>query len=188
MYASVFGRKVAVRKVSVKFFVGLVLLLVSAVGYVYFLRTEDTSAVGNLSALRQSDPVQYLENVRHAKGFHTYVAEFRKLYGYDHLKREVPVFLLGRWALYSQPKRVGDQFIAENCSNALVLEDGHIKGTGNVKGDYRVRYRISGSGVEASLGKGKVMPISLVSYDMDLHHIVVTLPGQKAPLYGYLCK
>ena len=187
MVASVFGRRVAVRKISVNFLVGLALLL-SALGYVYFLRVEDADAVGNLTELRHSDPVHYLENIRHQKGFHAYVAEYTKTNGYEHLNREVPTFLLGRWALFDQPKRVGDQFIAEDCSNALVIEDGMVKTAGAKAAAYPARYRIDGDTVEAHLGGRNIMSISLVSYDMDLHHIVVTLPGQTKPSYGYICK
>ncbi len=168
--------------------VGALVFLALALGYIYFLKLEDESAVADLTNMRQNDPVQYLEDVRHRKGFDAYLAQFSSNYGYDHLTHDVPAFLLGRWALFSQPQRVGYQYIAEECFNYLAIEDGEIRAKGKFQADYPARYRISGSTVVADIGHGRTIPISLVSYGMDLHHIVVTLPGQDKPLYGYLCK
>jgi hypothetical protein len=166
---------------------GLVLLAL-ALGYIYFLKFEDESAVVDLTKMRQNDPVQYLEDVRHRKGFDAYLAQFSSSYGYGDFRQDVPAFLLGRWSLFKHPQRVGYQYIAEECFNYIAIEDGAIKVRGNFQASYPARYRISGRTVEADIGKGQILPISLVSYGMDLHHIVVTLPGQKNPRYGYLCK
>jgi hypothetical protein len=187
MTAMIFGRRRNVRKLSINVIVGLA-LLVLGLGYIYFLKFEDASAVADLTTLRQNDPMKYLEDVRHRKGFDAYLAQFSNSYGYDHFTRDVPPFLLGRWALFDQPQRVGYQYIAENCINFLAIEDGEIRAKGKFQADYPARYRIAQSTVEADIGDGRIVPISLVSYGMDLHHIVVTLPDRPKPLYGYLCK
>jgi hypothetical protein len=175
------------RKISVNL-VGALVILVLALGYIYFLKIEDANVVADLTTMRQNDPVQYLEDVRHRKGFDAYLAQFSSTYGYGDFRQDVPAFLLGRWALFSQPQRVGYQYIAEECYNYLAIEDGVLKAKGKFQASYPARYRISGTTVVADIGDGRTIPISLVSYGMDLHHIVVTLPGQTKPLYGYLCK
>ena len=188
MTTTLFGRRISTARLWIFFLVG-VLLTGLAAGDIYFLKVEDAKAVATLTHLRKTDPADYLEDVRHHQGFRTYLAQVRQKYGFDRFNRDVPMFLLGRWALLDQPKRVGYQYIAEDCSRFLAIEDGEIKLRGNhLHADYPARYRISGSTVEADLGGGTVLPISLVSFGMDLHHIVVTLPRHKKPLYGYLCK
>ena len=187
MTTSIFGRKRSARKISANLFVGLVVLMLGF-GYIYFLKVEDANAVADLSQLRHEDPVRYLENVRHQQGFGTYLAKLEQRYGYQGFKRDVPPFLLGRWALFDQPQKVGYQYIAEDCSDYVAIEDGTIKVRGETETAYPAKYRISRSTVEADIGAGKTLPIQLVSYGMDLHHIVVMLPGQKKPRYGYICK
>lgn len=187
MSASIFGRKRSARKIATNLLVGCFVLLLGF-GYIYFLKVEDANAVADLSQLRQSDPVRYLENVRHQEGFRTYLAKVGQNYGYERFQRDVPPFLLGRWALFDAPQRVGNEYIAEDCGDYVAIEDGAIKVRGGMKADYPATYRISQSTVEADVGAGKTLPIKLVSYGMDLHHIVVTLPGQDSPRYGYLCK
>jgi hypothetical protein len=187
MTTSIFGQKRSAKKISTNLLIGLVVLLLGF-GYIYFLKVEDAHAVADLSQLRHADPVRYLENVRHQQGFGTYLAKLKQNYGFEHFKRDVPPFLLGRWALFDEPQRVGYQYIAEDCSDYVAIEDGAIKVRGETEAVYPATYRISRSTVEADVGTGKALPIQLVSYGMDLHHIVVTLPGQQKPRYGYICK
>ncbi len=187
MTTSIFGQKRSARKISTNLVIGLVVLLLGF-GYIYFLKVEDANAVADLTQLRHEDPVRYLENVRHQQGFSAYLAKLEQNNGYTRFKPDVPPFLLGRWALFEQPQKVGYEYIAEDCSNYAAIEDGAIKLRGETDAVYPAQYRIAGSTVEASVGAGKVMPIQLVSYGMDLHHIVVTLPGQQKPRYGYICK
>ena len=187
MTTSIFGQNRSARKISTNLLVGLAVLMMGF-GYIYFLRVQDANAVADLVQLRHEDPVRYLENVRHQQGFNTYLAALEQNYGYTRFQRDVPPFLLGRWALFDQPQKVGYEYIAEDCSNYAVIEDGMIKLRGETDAAYPAKYRISGTTVEADIGTGKALPISLVSYGMDLHHIVVTLPGHQKPSYGYICK
>ena len=165
-----------------------ILVLAAGTGYIYFLKLKDQETVENLSVLRQHDPVHYLQEVRIHEGFERYLAEYSATHGYNHFSDEVPDFLLGRWALFQQRQRVGYHYIADDCSTFLGIEDGQIKAVGEVQANYPAQYRISGSMVEADIGSGVIVPIELVSYGLDLHHIVVTLPGHPQPFYGYLCK
>jgi hypothetical protein len=187
MTTSIFGQKRSARKISTNLVIGLV-VLVLGFGYIYFLKVQDANAVADLTQLRHEDPVRYLENVRHQQGFSTYLTTLQQNDGYEHFKRDVPPFLLGRWALFDQPQKVGYEYIAEDCSDYVAIEDGAIKLRGGKDAAYPAKYRISRSTVEADIGAGKAMPITLVSYGMDLHHIVVTLPGEQKPRYGYICK
>ena len=164
------------------------LILLVCIGYLYFLKLKDEETVAGLEAMRRSDPVHYMQEVRVLEGFDAYLKEYSEANGFNHLTRQVPDFLLGRWALFHERQRVGYHYIADDCSTFLGIEDGEIKAVGDIQADYPARYRISGSTVEAEIGEGVIVPITLVSYGTDLHHIKVTLPGQPGPLYGYLCK
>lgn len=166
---------------------GILILLVSA-GYIYFLKLKDEETIAEINALRTSDPVHYLREVRLLEGFDAYLQEYRATHGFNHFSRQVPDFLLGRWALFNERQRVGYHSVSEDCSTFLGIEDGEIKAVGSIQADYPARYRMSGSTVEADIGSGVIVPISLVSYGTELHHIKVTLPGHPEPLYGYLCR
>lgn len=183
-----FGRsRRAMRRQSAKF-VAVAAIIVLSVGYIHFLNVQNRDAGSKLQTLQKTDTAHYLESVRQSEGFVAYLREFTRYRGYDTFHKEVPPFLLGRWALFSTPQKVGYQFIAEDCINFLAIEDGEMRAAGDLTGSWPVQYRVAGSSVEAKLTDGSVLPISLASYGMDLHHIVVTLPGETAPHYGYLCK
>ena len=186
--SSLLGRKRPFGKKFWPYLVVALVLIVLGAGYVYLLQVEDKQAVTELEQIRENDPVHYLEDVRERKGFQAYLAEVQSKYGFDKFQTNVPTFLIGRWALFDQPKRVGYQFVAEDCSNFVAIEDGKLKVVGVEPAEYPVKYRIAGSTVEAQLADGKIVPIDLVSFGMDLHHIVLTLPGHTKPQYGYLCK
>lgn len=187
MFASTVGRKSKPRNLSSYLIIGLLVLLAGA-GYIYFLKLKDDEVLTRLSTLRQNDPVHYLQQVRLLEGFDAYLSEYSATRGFNHFQRQVPDFLLGRWALFDEEQRVGYHYIADDCSTFLGIEDGEIKAVGEIQADYPAQYRIAGSTVEAQIAEGMVVPISLVSYGSDLHHIEVTLPGRGAPSYGYLCK
>lgn len=188
MASSVFGRKIRLSNKLRAYLIVALITIALGIAYVFLLRFEDREAVTDLALIQQKDPVHYLESVRQHKGFAAYLEAVTEKYGFDTYQNNVPNFLIGRWALFDQPKRVGYQFVAEDCSNFVAIEDGEIKVVGNSPAQYAAKYRISGSAVEALLADGKVVPIELVSFGMDLHHIVLTLPGRTAPQYGYLCK
>lgn len=187
MASTIFGRRNRPRRIWSIVIAGVISLLLLG-GYIHLLQMENRDVVVELTDMRQSDPVHYLEAVRERKGFLTYLSELRARDGYDQYQSVVPPFLLARWAMYDQPKRVGYQYVAPDCSNFMAIEDGKIKLVGHKNVEYPVRYRISGATVDARMDDGKVIPIRLVSFGMDLHHIVVQLPGNAKPVYGYLCK
>lgn len=186
MFASNSVKTPGPRKIVTYVIAGILTMLLGT-GYIYFLKLRDERTVTDLYQLRQLNPMRYLHEVRLHEGFQAYLKEYAVYQRYDSFQRTVPDFLLGRWALFEQPQRVGYHFISDECSTYLGIEDGEIKAVGKYRADYPARYRITDSTVEADIGDGKTMPIKLISYGMDLHHIVVTLPGQDKPLYGYLC-
>jgi hypothetical protein len=187
MLASALARRNKPKNISTYLIYGTLILLMGA-GYLYFLKLKDEETVASLSKMRQTDPVHYLQEIRLLEGFDAYLKEYSEANGFNLLTRQVPDFLLGRWALFPERQRVGYHYIADDCSTFLGIEDGEMKAAGDIQAHYPARYRISGSTVEAEIGEGVIVPITLVSYGTDLHHIMVTLPGQPGPLYGYLCK
>jgi hypothetical protein len=167
---------------------GAVLLVLAMGAYVFFLNVEDHKLAQRDATLARTDPAQYLNEMRTTRGFATYVAEFTRVYGFDHWRKSPPPFLLGRWALDTEPRRVNDEYIPTNCIDALVVEDGWLKTTGTAPSERHVTYRIVGNTVEARAANGTTIPIRLVSYDMNLHHVEVSLPGHSGTLYGYECR
>lgn len=163
-------------------------IFIMAVGYVYFLHVENREIAVAEAERRQNDPVGYLSEIRLSQGFYHYLAAFRRVYGYDRFQQAVPPFLLGRWSLYAAPQRVTDEYVPPTCADSIAIEDGRIKTYGKHARNWSVTYRIVKSTVEARTAGGTMLPIRLVSYDVNLHHIEVTLPGDHKPLYGYLCR
>ncbi len=167
---------------------GAVLLILAMVGYVFFLNVEDHQLAQRDQTLARTDFASYLEQLRTTKGFAAYVTAYNQAYGYDSWHKDVPPFLLGRWALDAKPRRVNDEYIPTSCIDSLVIEDGWLKTLGSAPSQRPVTYRIVGDAVEARATNGTTIPIRMVSYDMNLHHIEVTLPGRSGVLYGYQCR
>ncbi len=168
--------------------VGAVLLILAMGAYVFFLNVEDHQLARRDATLARTDFARYLEQLRTTKGFAAYMAAYSEAYGYGSWHKDVPPFLLGRWTLDTKPRRVNDEYIPTSCIDALVIEDGWLKTLGASPSQRQVTYRISGDTVEARAANGTTIPIHLVSYDMNLHHIEVTLPGHTGTRYGYQCR
>ncbi len=168
--------------------IGAVLLVLAMAGYMLFLNVEDRQLAQRDQTLARTDFARYLEQLRATKGFAVYVAAFSKAYGWDSWQKDVPPFLLGRWALDKRPRRVNDEYIPTSCIDALVIEDGWLKTLGSSQSARTVTYRIDGDTVQARASNGSIIPIKLVSYDVNLHHIEVKLPGYTDTLYGYQCR
>ncbi len=167
---------------------GAVLLVLAMGAYVFFLNVEDHALAERDATLARTDPAQYLNQLRTTRGFAAYVTEFTPAYGYDHWQKAAPPFLIGRWALDSKARRVNDEYIPTSCIDALIIEDGWLKTTGASPSERQVTYRIVGDTVEARASSGTTIPIRLASYDMNLHHVEVSLPGHTGTLYGYECR
>ncbi len=162
-------------------------LLIAAGGYVWVLKTKNRAVAERFVRLEHKDVRAYLSHVRQTRGFTTYVGEFAKLRHYDAWQEDAPPFLVGRWALFEEPQRVSENYFPEVCRDAVEIEDGRFKHLLRRIETHKARYRIKDGRVVVRLGDGKTVPVGLASYGTALHHIVVTLPGDRER-YGYLCK
>ena len=163
---------------------GLAALVFFGVYFVALMHAE-RRAEQTYSKLRERNPDTYLEKIRQVRGFHIFLREFSTLKRYDLSHAEAPPFLIGRWALFDQPKRVGDAYVPPTCLNNITIQDGHIKvGTKT----YAVRYVMQDSAVMARGKSGPPIIIEPVGYGSHLHHLEVVMPDGKGLHYAYLCK
>jgi hypothetical protein len=163
-------------------------ILVVFAAYLVFLTYAERQAEAHHAALRATAPDRYLEETRQALGYDHFLQEFRELKGYDAWHETVPSFLLGRWALFDEAKRVSDLYFPASCLDAVAIEDGRIKLLGENAASHAAEYRLDGNTVTARLADGRELPIRLVAYGVRLHHIELTPPGYEKAVYGYLCK
>ncbi len=166
---------------------GTLVAVVCIAAYASFLGYEEQRVRAHFAELRATDPERYLAEFRRVAGFTPFLAEFRDLEGYDRFRSEVPAFLLGRWALFTEPKRVGDLYAADICTEAVSLETGVMRVSGPHPGTYPARYRLDGDRAVLRVGDREV-PVRLVSYGLFLHHIELVPPGYDRIRYGYLCR
>lgn len=162
-------------------------LLVAAGGYVWLLKYKNQAVAEHFDQLERNDLRAYLSHVRMTRGFGTFVAEYAKLRHFEGWKDDAPSFLVGRWALFDEPKRVSENYFPDVCLNAVEIEDGRFKHMLKHTEIHKARYRIENDHVVVRLADGRTVPVMLASYGTALHHIVVTLPGDHKR-YGYLCK
>lgn len=166
---------------------GALIAVVCITAYASFLDYEEQRVRAYFATLRANDPERYLAEFRRVAGFAAFLAEFRDVEGYGRFRPEVPAFLLGRWALFAEPKRVGDLYAADICTEAISLETGVMRVSGPRPGTYPVRYRLDGDRAVLQI-KGGEVPVRLVSYGLFLHHIELVPPGYDSLRYGYLCR
>ncbi len=167
------------------------ILVIAAVllgGYLLLLNHEEQVMEDYYDTLRRENVELYLMKVRQAHGFRTFLKEYLTIHDYGTPKVEVPPFMVGRWALFAEEKRVSDAFLPESCLNSLEIEDGQVKRLGETTTRYPAAYTMSGSTLTAHLDTDETMAIKAVGYGSHLHHIEVTLPGENAPRYGYMCR
>ena len=174
---------------------GLFILLGVAllVGYVFLLEHEERTMDAYYSDLRDSNPARYLTEIRQAHGFQVYLDEYLALNDYKTPTTDVPPFLIGRWSLFEEEKRVGDDFIPSSCLLSLEIEDERLKLLSEDKTVFPVAYTMDGDIATAHRPDGAPVLIQVVAYGSHVHHIEVqNLPGVPAsadgPLYGYLCR
>ncbi len=170
------------------YFLSTVAILTLIAGYVVFLQYEENRMERYYASLRSTQPAVYLSKLAQLRGFDTYLKEFASLRSYEQPQDRVPPFLLGRWALFQTEQQVGDHYFPDACLSGAEIEDGTIRLFGEYKGGYQVQYKIAGGKVEAVLDNGDVILVTPQAYGAHLHHIEIALPGQQAPLYGYICK
>lgn len=156
--------------------------------YAWFLGYQEQRVRASFAELRNSNPELYLNEIGKVVGFERYLAEFRVLKGYQVHREDVPSFLLGRWALFPDPKRVSDVYFAETCIDSIAFEDRLVRISRETTTLHEARYRLQGSTVSVRIADFGEMPVELVSYGVRLHHIELTPPGASGRRYGYLCK
>lgn len=167
---------------------GIAVTVLAFAAYVVFLSYANRSAKAHYAQLRDTHPDLYLSEIRKALGFDHFLSEFRTMKGYDKVRETVPPFLLGRWALFAEPKRVSDLYYPATCLNSIEIEDGKVRMLGAHAATRPATYRLDGDVVTAALGDGEAMKIRLVAYGAHLHHIELQPPGYGRTEYGYLCK
>jgi len=153
--------------------------------YFILLMHEERRVERAYAELRKSDPDIYLEKIRQVRGFKNFLQEFRALKGFDQARSEAPPFLIGRWALFDEQKRVGDAYVPPSCIQNITIQDGQIAVGGT---RYAVKYVMQGVATVAQRTDGLTVVIEPVGYGAHLHHIEVTMPGVTGVRYGYLCK
>jgi len=163
-------------------------------GYVMLLNHEERVMESYYQELRKSNPELYLSKIMQARGFKTFLKEYLVLHDYAHPTTIPPSFLVGRWALFDEAKRVSDSFVPDTCVSGLEVEDGHIKLFGvpgadaNIETDFGATYTMAGDRVTAHLGGDRTATIDVIGYGSRLHHIELHLPGNKPVRYGYMCR
>jgi len=163
-------------------------LVVFFAGYTWFLDYQEAQVRQRLGELRGSNPDRYLNQIRTVVPFDKYLAEYSKLKGYAEYRESVPPFLLGRWALFPEAKRVGDSYLADECIDTIAFEDARVKMSGAVASTHAAKYRLDGSDVIVQLQDGTDVAVRLVSYGERLHHVELDPPGYDGRRFGYLCK
>jgi hypothetical protein len=160
-------------------------LLAVYLAYFAFIQREENEARQTAAAMHESDSAHYLESVDAHQGFD---AEYARIHDYSTPRTDVPPFLIGRWALFDAEKQVQESYIPEDCTDALVIEDGHVRLLDGETDRFDVHYSIVGDKVIADTAGGETIRIRPVAYTSHIHHLVVDLPGAKASVYAYLCK
>lgn len=157
-------------------------------GYIALLNHEEHVMEEYYHDLRRSDPDLYLSKIMQAHGFRRFIDEYQKIHDYTQPKKDVPPFLLGRWALFENSKHVSDSYIPDACLNGVEIEDGRIKFFGEKSDDITVRYTLTGNTVTAHPTNGAELEIGVIGYGSHIHHIELKTPGSKKPEYGYMCR
>lgn len=157
-------------------------------GYVALLNHEERAMEAYYSNLRQADTDLYLSKTMQARGFRVFLKEYLAIYNYTQPKAEVPPFLVGRWALFDEEKRVSDNFIPDLCLSGVELGDGRMKFFGADTVSYPARFSMAGTTVTAHLADAGRATIDVVGYGSHLNHIVVKGPDSSQPRYGYMCR
>jgi len=167
---------------------GILLSLVIIAGYGWFLTTQEVRVRSYLAELRTNDPNAYLVRIKQIGGFEEFLDEYRVIEGFQQPRSAAPSFLLGRWSLTDTAKRVSDKYTVDNCVSPLLVENGRITLPGDRAARSPVTYELRGNLLNVMLPDGKTMPIRLISFGVNLHHLELVLPGSDKTFFGYACK
>ena len=163
-------------------------ITVLLIAYVALLNQEERATAEHYAELRNSDVQQYLVRVKQLQGFKAYLREYLEVYDYTKPNEVAPGFVVGRWALYDEEKRVSESFLPEVCNPSIQVEDGHIKVSEKPDLSGPTNYTISGQTLKAHLAGGATIAVDMISFGVHLHHIEVKLPGSDKVRYGYMCR
>jgi len=156
--------------------------------YVLYLAYENRQAEHYYAGLRQTDPVRYLDDLRKAEGFESYLAKFRLLEGYSDYKPGAPPFLVGRWSMKTAPERTAPGTVVADCSDPVTFEKGLVEMvTNDTKSQFQVQYRIYGTDIYIRAAKAGLTKVGLVIYGSAIDHLEFVPPGRSERVYGYLC-
>ena len=162
-------------------------VMIAIAGYFLLLRHLDERARIYFQHLRDSDPATYLTNLRQARGFDTYLAEYAALEGFDDYSPQVPGFILGRWTMRDAPLRLIPGKGPDACSDPAVFEYGLYLSPETSETSTPVQYRLDGTTVLMRDYNDRVYPIRLIAFGAQLDHLEFVPPGREAPVYAYLC-
>jgi len=166
----------------------IVLILILLVGYVVFLNHEEKRVERYFISLRASAPDQYLDELKQVSGFEDFLGEYATLKGFDKYQSNAPTFLLGRWSLDKNPKRVSDSYESIVCANPMLIENGRLTFPDSPAPITGVKFRLRGDNLDIKLPSGKVRTIRIVASGVFLHHLELMTPGSDIQQYGYTCK
>lgn len=164
--------------------IGLGVLAVAA--YVLYLNHQDTSVAAHFDKVREDSPETYLEEVRVVQGFPAYLEAYDWIHGAGQFTDAAPDFLLGRWAVFDHPLRVGDRFSTAACRNAALVENGRLTLPG-MGAAVPADYWLSKDRVIVRLHHGDELFIRLVSSGIYLHHLEFDRGNGKGVGYAYRC-
>jgi len=167
--------------------VGIISLSVVLLGgYIWFLDRQETRAAQYFQDLRVAAPDRYLNEIRRISGFEFYLSEYGDLKGFGAYQARVPDFMIGRWSLADQPKRVSDTYRVADCVNPLIFENGRV--TYPTQTDpVAATFRLERNQLFVRHPTGETTRVTLVGTGIHLHHIELDLPASDARVFGYAC-
>jgi hypothetical protein len=165
-----------------------IVAVVVVIGYIMLLSHEENVMREYYDGLRSTNANLYLSKILKARGFDKYLDEYLALHDYGKPTEEAPLFLVGRWALFDDKKRVGDDFVPDTCVPAVEIEDGNLKFIDNEKNRYTAHYTMNGPTVTAHIDGRDDVTVQVVGYGSHLHHIEVHDKSTGATRYGYMCR
>lgn len=178
-------RRLVLRRDTVR-----LLAVASVLGAIYvgYLAYQNNRAKAYYTALRQENPEQYLDDLRRAEGFESYLAKYRMLEGYYLPKTEAPRFLVGRWTLKAAPERVAPGTVMSDCPAPILFETGLIElDNGDGRRKFRVTYQLSGSDAYITGAEIGELRVRIVAYGASIDHLELVPPGASDRAYAYLC-
>ncbi len=176
------GRNKAVRRRLPEILLGLAAIVL----YVVYLNQQDMRVRAHFQQSRVESPERYLEEVRVVQGFDAYLNAYAELFGENGFSEKAPDFLIGRWALFDHPLRVGDQFSTASCRNAVLVENGRLT-LPDMTAPTPAEYWLSGNRVIVRLDNGHEIIVRLASSGIHLHHLEIDRGAGQPIGFAYRC-